>query len=108
MLFRRFAVLCLSCLCLIQNLSAADRVPELLKLLPDNVNSISIIRIDELMKSERAVKEQWKDKQEADFLVGSGRIPSWVGTLVRGPRFMPWPMDQSFRRVLHLNQKASA
>lgn len=64
--------------------NAADRVPELLKLLPNNVNSVSIIRVDELMKSPRAVAEKWKEQQEANFLAGSGRIPGWVETLVRG------------------------
>jgi len=63
---------------------AADRVPELLKLLPNNINSVSIIRIDELMKSPRAVAEKWKEQQEQNFLAGSGRIPGWVETLVRG------------------------
>ena len=64
--------------------SAADRVPELLKLLPNNTNAISILRIDEMMKSPRAIAEGWKEQQEANFLAGSGRIPGWVQTLVRG------------------------
>ncbi len=63
---------------------AANRVPELLRLLPNNTNAISIIRVDEIMKSPRAVAEKWKETQEANFLAGSGRIPGWVQTLVRG------------------------
>lgn len=80
-------MLCLlAAVCLLRNESAvaADRVPELLKLLPNNVNSVSIIRIDEMMKSQRAVAEKWKEQQDANFLAGSGRIPGWVETLVRG------------------------
>ncbi len=82
-----FRMLCLlAALVMLSEASAraADRVPELLKLLPNNINSVSIIRIDELMKSPRAVAEKWKEQQEQNFLAGSGRVPGWVETLVRG------------------------
>jgi hypothetical protein len=81
-----FKLSLLAVVCMLGNASAsaADRVPELLKLLPNNVNSVSIIRVDEMMKSPRAVAEKWKESQEANFLAGSGRIPAWVETLVRG------------------------
>lgn len=76
----------LAAICLLGNatVSAADRVPELLGLLPNSINSVSIIRIDEMMKSPLAVSEKWKEQQEHNFLAGSGRVPSWVETLVRG------------------------
>ncbi|MGC4002126.1 MAG: hypothetical protein QM811_02830 [Pirellulales bacterium] len=75
---------------------AQDPAPTLLKLLPTNVNSISIIRVDEIMKSERAVAEKWKDSQDAAFLAGSGRIPPWVSTLVRGTEIRSFSMGPMF------------
>lgn len=84
LVLRKFGLVVTAVLLSCSFATAADRVPELLKLLPNNINSVSIIRIDELMKSPRAVAEKWKEQQEANFLAGSGRIPGWVETLVRG------------------------
>ena len=60
-----------------------DRVPELLKYMPADVNTISIIRVSEILQSPRAVQENWKEKHESEFLAGSARIPPWVEVLVR-------------------------
>ncbi len=83
-IFRKLCLLFLFSLLAQTSVNAADRVPELLRLLPNNINSVSVIRIDEMMMSPRAVAEKWKEQQETNFLAGSGRVPSWVQTLVRG------------------------
>ncbi|HZZ74024.1 MAG TPA: hypothetical protein VFE24_17355 [Pirellulales bacterium] len=62
---------------------AADPVPELLKFMPPDVNTLSVIRVAEIMASPRAVQQQWKQKHETEFLAGSARIPPWVEVMVR-------------------------
>ncbi len=61
-----------------------DRVHDFLKFLPADVNSLSIVRVDQIMQTPRAIKDDWRGKHEAEFLAGSARLPPWVSLLVRG------------------------
>ncbi len=55
----------------------------LLPFVPDDANSIAILRIDDLKNSPRGQQEDWAAKHEAEFLAGSMTLPPWVKVFVR-------------------------
>lgn len=57
--------------------------------LPSDVNAVSIIRAGEIMKSPRAVREDWAKSADAAFLAGAMTLPSDVDVLVRGSHLYP-------------------
>lgn len=61
---------------------ANERLAELLRNTPEGGNAVAIVRVSELLRSPRAVKEGWADKSATEFLAGAAAIPSWVETLV--------------------------
>ena len=61
----------------------SQSVAELLPLVPEDANTIAILRIDELKNSPRGQLQDWRAKHEAEFLAGSMTLPPWVKVFVR-------------------------
>lgn len=55
-----------------------------IKLLPQDINALAIVRVEEIMKTPRAQQEDWARNADERFLSGAGGIPSWVRTLSVG------------------------
>ena len=69
-------------------LTAADQsASDLLKLVPDTVNAVVVVRVKDLTNTPRGKHENWAKKHESEFLAGSLHIPPTVDTLVRGVSF---------------------
>lgn len=63
---------------------AAADVQGLAAYLPNDINAVSVVRVDEMLKSPRAIREGWEGSSDVSFINGTGGIPSWVDTLVVG------------------------
>jgi hypothetical protein len=55
----------------------------LLPYVPEDANSIAILRIADLKDSPRGRQEDWASQHEAEFLAGSMTLPPWVTVFVR-------------------------
>lgn len=69
--------------------SGADRTAELVRMIPWDANAVFIVRVQEILRTERAVREQWSEKQAERFLHGETSVPPWVETLVIGSLVRP-------------------
>lgn len=67
----------------------AEESNELTQLLPNDINALAIVRVEEIMQTPRAMKEDWARAADQKFLSGAGGIPSWVKTLVVGFQIRP-------------------
>ncbi len=67
---------------------AAEQVESLLRFLPTASNGLVIVRVNELLNSPRAQRENWR-KNEDRFLAGADAIPAWVELIVIGTAFQP-------------------
>lgn len=61
----------------------SQSVENLLQFVPEDANTIAILRIDELKNSPRGQQEDWAAKHEVEFLSGSMTLPPWVKVFVR-------------------------
>ncbi|MEX0728783.1 MAG: hypothetical protein WD065_21090 [Planctomycetaceae bacterium] len=68
-------------------------VDRLLRPLPPDTNIVAIVRVNEIMKSPRAISEDWEKNPDQNFLAGADTIPSWVDLLVVGMHVHPGPID---------------
>ncbi|MDA0835008.1 MAG: hypothetical protein O2955_09120 [Planctomycetota bacterium] len=74
--------------------SAQDQsVDRLLRPLPGDANVLAIVRVDEILKSPRAVSEAWETNPEKNILASSGTIPMWIDLLVLSMHVHPGPVD---------------
>ncbi len=72
-----------------QETSVKSDAAELVKQLPSAVNNIAIIRVAEIMNSQRAADEEWEKTAREKFMHGAASIPPWVETLVMGSLTQP-------------------
>lgn len=75
--------------CLVSPLHADDVVSALLPFVPEEANTVVIIRVKRLLDSPRGLQENWRAKQDAEFLAGSVSIGTWFDTIVRGSHVTP-------------------
>jgi len=61
---------------------AAESAVELSRHLPTDANAVAVVRVAELLQTERAKSEGWAKTAQYEFLTGASRIPPWVDTLV--------------------------
>ncbi|MCA8998478.1 MAG: hypothetical protein KDA80_15880 [Planctomycetaceae bacterium] len=66
-----------------------DNVAEMAQRLPDDVNTIGIVRIGEVLGSPLATREGWHDQLEERFLAGAAGIPPHIPNLVVGSLIHP-------------------
>jgi hypothetical protein len=59
-------------------------VDSLVKWLPGASNTLSIVRVKEILNSRKASQEHWADHHGDKTLFSPGMVPPWVGTLVVG------------------------
>lgn len=77
-------------LCSLPGVGVADeRAAELVRLLPAEANAIAIVRVADILKTERAVREQWAQRQAEEFLSGAAVVPPTVQLLVVGSLVHP-------------------
>jgi len=62
----------------------ADEASDLTKFLPNDINALAIVRVEQIMQTPRAQQEEWAKAADQKFLSGAGTIPSWVRTLAVG------------------------
>jgi hypothetical protein len=67
----------------------ADDAAALAKWLPPGANTLGIIRVEEILKSPRALKEKWGEDYETRFLGGADVVPPWMSTVVRASQANP-------------------
>jgi len=85
--------LAVSGMCLASPLVAQDAA-NLAGYLPDDINAVAVVRVKETLSSPKAIKENWAEVAEANFLKGDSNIPTWVDTLVIGYLVRPATSEQ--------------
>ena len=63
--------------------SSAQEMDKTLAYLPGSINSVAVVRVQDLLNSPRGKKEQWGKKQEAVFLAGALEAGADVNLIVR-------------------------
>lgn len=66
-----------------------DEVARLIPYVPDEMNSIAVLRVRAIQNSPRGLRENWREVHEMDFLTGADVIPPWVHSIVRGFHLQP-------------------
>ncbi|WP_437205737.1 hypothetical protein [Planctomicrobium sp. SH664] len=79
-----FCLLAIGMLLGVQPAARAEEPVQLITLLPDDANALSIVRMSEILQTERARREDWARLADEQFMDGPDGIPSWVSTLVVG------------------------
>lgn len=77
-------VACLFFLIQTCNAHAQTSIDEQVRRLPPGANTLSIVRLHNILESARASEGQWKAALESRFLSGAGAIPPHVDNLVVG------------------------
>lgn len=72
-----------------RRLNAAESAAELARYLPAQTNAVTVVRVAQILQTDRAQREGWAETAEQDFLTGASRIPTWVDTLVIGSLVRP-------------------
>lgn len=54
----------------------ADDVDDLLKRVPQYMNTVVVVQVDNIMKSDRGLKEKWAEKHETEVMAGASSIPT--------------------------------
>jgi hypothetical protein len=78
----------------------ADDLADLIKRVPGDMNTVAVISVREINKSPRAVKENWKENYQTQYLAGAMTVPSWVTCVVIGADLHPHALAQSRSVVL--------
>jgi len=76
-------VLLASLLVPIQPAHGADSLDELLNAVPNDANVVMVVRVQDVLKSPKAVKEDWAKKQGEAWQAGAEAIPPFLTDLVR-------------------------
>lgn len=66
---------------------AADDVTPLLKFIPDNANTLCVVKVQELHDSPRGKEEQWGQKHQTKFLAGGAEVPPTSNIVLRACDF---------------------
>jgi len=69
--------------------SFAESPEELIRSVPGSCNAVAIVRMADMLKSPRAVKENWAQMASESFMADMGTIPPWVENLVVGFQVRP-------------------
>ena len=102
----RYRPIILACLGLLGSLVAAPRVSaeepaKLATLLPARGgNTLSVIRVQDILKSARGKSEDWAGSYETQFLAGANIIPPWVDLVIRNSNIIPTSGQRTSLAVL--------
>jgi hypothetical protein len=66
-----------------QPAQAADSLDELLNAVPNDANVVMVVRVQDVLKSPKAIKEEWARKQGEAWQAGAEAIPPFLSDLVR-------------------------
>src|SRR5262245_52836648 len=72
----------------------ADELADLLKRVPAEMNTVAVINVREINKSPRAVKENWKENHETEYLARAIAVPAWVPVVVIAADLHPRALAQ--------------
>lgn len=87
--FVRIAAVAVLALPFANRARAEAGVGELLPLIPESANAVVVVQARQLLDSPRGQQENWRAKQEANFLAGSVGVPPSVDVIVRGAHITP-------------------
>lgn len=82
----------------------AQTAGDLLKTLPVDANAIAVVRVQQILATPRAQREDWAGQQRAAFLAGAERIPPWVELVVRGSHVHPGAPQSSWSAAVIASQ----
>lgn len=82
------------------NVASAADPAELARLLPGGGNTLSVIRVQDLLNSPRGKAENWAGDYETQFLAGANVIPPWVDVVVRNAHIIPTTGQRTSLAVL--------
>ncbi len=89
-MYRQLCVLACSVIVALTSMNAsAQDVESLLPFIPEDANSIAVVRARELKESPRGRAENWAEQHDTNFLAGASTVPPWVQLLVRGSYVQP-------------------
>lgn len=80
--------------------------------IPEDINAVAVVRAAEILKSPRAVREDWQHSGSEGFLGGAFTLPPDCDLFVRATRFRPGPGDDwsvallSFSRPVDIQRVA--
>lgn len=77
-----------------------DPAGDLLKYVPQEANSIAVLRVQQLMNSPRGIAEGWAERHASGYLDGSITVPPWVDFLLRGSHYQPGSMQSDWAVAL--------
>ncbi|HKB04151.1 MAG TPA: hypothetical protein VKD90_18150 [Gemmataceae bacterium] len=60
----------------------ADDLADLFNRVPGDMNTVAVINVREINKTPRAVKENWRENHETEYLAGAMAVPAWVPAVV--------------------------
>src|SRR6476659_4219175 len=83
------------CSLLAASAASADELADLLKRVPGDMNTVAVINVREINKCPRAVKENWKENHETEYLAGAMAVPSWATVVVIAAELHPHALAQS-------------
>lgn len=84
----------------------ADDLADLIKRVPGEMNTVAVVNVREINRTPRAVREKWREHQEAEYLAGAMAVPSFVSVVVIGAELHPG--DLSHGRAKGKNYSRSA
>ncbi|MFN3157748.1 MAG: hypothetical protein ACE37I_00450 [Rubinisphaera brasiliensis] len=68
----------------VTNLAQAQSVKSLAVHLPEDINTISVLRLKQMLHSEKGEREHWEATLEDHLRAGTSDLPPWLDTLVVG------------------------
>ncbi len=73
----------------------ADDLADLLKRVPGDMNTVTVINVREINKTPRAMREKWRENFETEYLAGAMAVPPWATVVVIGSELHPRYLAQS-------------
>ncbi|TWT35049.1 hypothetical protein KOR42_52860 [Thalassoglobus neptunius] len=64
--------------------SGQPSIAERVEMLPSGTNTITIVRLSEILETNRAIEEEWEAQLEERFLSGAAAIPPHIDNMVVG------------------------
>ncbi|MCA8982311.1 MAG: hypothetical protein KDA76_01010 [Planctomycetaceae bacterium] len=78
------SLLALLVVCLGQSVRGDEATLQLARYLPQGYNTISVLRLHQMMSSPKGSREGWSARLEQEMSSGTGDLPPWLDTLVVG------------------------
>jgi hypothetical protein len=67
----------------------ADELADLLKRVPADMNTVAVVNVRAINQTPRAMKENWRQNFETEYLAGAIAVPPWVPVVVVAADLQP-------------------